>query len=707
MKRSRTPARLVLLVLCAGAPLAALGQTPHADAARENSLPIRKITLYRSGVGSFERRGVVDADARVQLRVRTEQVNDILKSMVVLDLSGKGRIDNVAYASREPLARRLASFGIDLSDEPPLGTILARLRGTPVTITMQGGIALSGQIVGGEVRMQAQGNAQQLVGVPHVSILTAQGIQTVSLLDARAVRIDDVSLRAELEMALAALAEHRADRTKTVEIVTAGPAGREIHVGYVHEMPVWKVSYRLVLPDLDASARAGQASIQGWAIVENTTDDDWTNVRLALVSGRPVSFTMDLYEPLYIKRPDLPVPQVAAAMPRLYELGIAATPEPAAAQSPMRRAYGSESVSRKAPGAPDMDRLEALSKAAGRAGGDLSGEDMAAFSTRAAALAQETGEVFRYEIEAPVTIERQRSAMLPIINQPVTARRVSIYSRADGGQHPMRGVDLTNSTALQLLPGPVAVYDGPVYAGDAQIGHVSPGDSRLLSYAVDLETAVLVKDESAVNVQRLRIVNGVLEQTQQFRRTVTYEFTSKDSTRGRTIVVEHPRDGSLTLVRPDKPAQETPANYRFELALEPGKKSSLPVVEERIDRLSLTLLDFDHPTLLRYQREGRASEAVLRAFQEGQQRRAAIAEAERRLADLERERTSIAEDQSRIRANMEAIDRTSALYARYMERLTAQENRLEELAGRIAQARDEVARLKKELAEFISKLNVD
>ncbi|MBM4107705.1 MAG: hypothetical protein FJ255_02660 [Phycisphaerae bacterium] len=717
MSRLPVRTRLAALVLLAGVPVAALAQAPGAtpraagadaaDAADE--LPIRRITLYRSGVGGFERRGVVGADARIQLRVRTEQVNDILKSMVVLDLSGQGRIDNVAYGSKEPLARRLASFGIDLSDEPALGTILARLRGTPVTMTMQGGITITGQIIGGEVRMQAQGTAQQLVGVPYLSLLTPTGIQTLNLLDARAIRIDDPALKTELEMALAALAEHRADRTKAVEIVTSGPPGREIHVGYIHEMPVWKVSYRLVLPDTGPSPRGAAASVQGWAIVENTTDGDWNDVRLSLVSGRPVSFTMDLYQPLYIERPDLPVPQVAAALPRLYELSAGERPMDAMADARARfAARRSESVAGRpaAPAAAEARAFE-LGKALQSADRMLGAEEMTEFAARAAALAQESGEVFQYEIDAPVTIERQRSAMLPIINQGVAARRVSIYSRSEGGQHPMRGVDLTNTTSLQLLPGPVAVYDGAVYAGDAQIGHVSPNDSRLLSYAVDLETAVLLKDESSVNVQRLRIVSGVLLQTQQYRRTVTYEFTSKDAARGRTLVIEHPRDTSMTLVKPEKPAQETPANYRFELLLEPGQTASLPVIEERTDRVSLGLLDFDHPTLLRYQKEGKASEAVLKAFQDGQQRRAAIADAERRLADLEREQASISEDQNRIRSNMASIDRTSQLYTRYMQKLTEQETRLEELIGKIREGRDEVARLKQALADFVSRLTVE
>ncbi len=701
--------RLAVLVLCAGTPLAAPAQAPSADAHAQaaQELPVRRITLYRSGVGSFERRGVVGADGRILLRVRTEQVNDILKSMVVLDLSGRGRIDNVAYGSREPIGRRLAGFGVDISDNPTAATLLDRLKGSPVRVRLPEG-DVSGVIMNVEHRPtvyagQGQQNAAKF-DLPWINLLTDSGVRSVNLTLASGFELLDHGLAGELRKALEVLAEHRADRTKTVEIVTSGPAGRDIHVGYIHEMPVWKVSYRLVLPDLDAAAKAGQGSIQGWAIVENTTDSDWVDVRLSLVSGRPVSFTMDLYQPLYIERPNLPVPQVAAALPRMYEAGVPAAPQPLAMDArSVARARIAESESAEAP-APGRPRT---GKAMDRFDRDLSGEDLAHYAAHAAALARESGEVFQFEVQAPVTIERQHSAMLPIINQETVLRRVSIYNRADGGEHPMRGVDLTNSTGLQLLPGPVAVYDGPVYAGDAQIGHVSPGDSRLLSYAVDLETAVLVKDESAVEVRRLRIVNGVVEQTQQFRRTVTYEFTSKDPARGRTIIVEHPRDGSMSLVKPEKPARETPAHYRFELALEPGKKSSLPVIEERTDHVSLTLLDFDHPTLLRYQREGKASESVLKAFQEGQQKRAAISDAERRLAELERERAAIAEDQTRIRANMGSIDRNSQLYARYMEKLTQQESRMEDLVALIARARDEVTRLRQDLAGFISRLNVD
>lgn len=709
----RASQRLVVLVLLAGTAFPACAQQAPARAAEAlaagaSELPIRRITLYRSGVGSFERRGEVGADARIQLRVRTEQVNDILKSMVVLDLSGEGRIDNVAYGSKEPLARRLASFGVDISDNPTAGALLDRLKGSPVRVRLPEG-DVSGIIMNVEHRPtvysgQGQQNASKF-DLPWINLLTDSGVRSVNLTLASGFELLDPALAGELQKALEVLAEYRADRTKTVEIVTSGPAGRNIHVGYIHEMPVWKVSYRLVLPELESSGKGAQGSIQGWAIVENTTDSDWNSVRLSLVSGRPVSFTMDLYQPLYIERPDLPVPQVAAAIPRLYELGVQDRAADPMADARLRRSAGRPEApaATQAPG-----RAEFFGKAArGLESAALAGEDMAQFSARAAALAQESGEVFQFEVEAPVSIERQRSAMLPIINQATGARRVSIYNRTDGGQHPMRGVDLTNTTGLQFLPGPVSVFDGAVYAGDAQIGHVSADDSRLLSYAVDLETAVLLKDESSVNVQRLRIVNGVLEQTQQYRRTVTYEFTSKDGKRGRSLVIEHPRDGSMTLVKPAKAAQETPANYRFELALDAGKSASLPVIEERTDRVHLGLLDFDHPTLLRYQKEGKVSEAVLKAFQEGQQRRAAIADAERRLAELEGERAAIGEDQQRIRSNMGSIDRTSQLYTRYMQKLTEQETRLEDLVGKIAAGRQEVAGLHQALAEFVSKLNIE
>jgi hypothetical protein len=678
--------------------------------AQDQPLPITNLTLYRSGVGYFERRAQIEGDRKIQLRFATDQINDILKSMVLLDLDG-GRIDAVSYGSKEPLQRRLASFGVDLSDEPPLGTILARLRGAGVKFVLVDGTNITGAILGGEMRPQALGNAQQPVPIPFVNVVTNSGIRYVNLTQITSVELTDKDLNAELTKALAAIAEHHADRIKTVDVSLKGGGSRRVVVAYVHEMPVWKTSYRLVLPE-PATGNPGNAAdrptIQGWAIVENTTDEDWHDVRLSLVAGRPVSFQMDLYEPLHVERPLLPVPTIPGVVSRAYEGGIAlddmrrADEAPPAPMEPADKA-----IARRAPGAPRASSIAAGRGAAALRDAEYSAGEFAGYAAQAQAQGGEIGEVFQYTLKDPVTIERQRSAMLPILAAPIDGRRVSIYSRADGSEHPMRGVEIINTTGLQLMPGPISVFDGSAYAGDAQIGHVTLGDKRLLAYAVDLDVTATARDESVSTVQRIRIVQGLIEQTTKLQSKVTYGFSNKDAKRGRTVLIEHPRVDGWTLVEPAKPADETPTLYRFEAAVDPGKAASVAVVQERVERQSIAVASYDLPTLLAYTREGKVSQKVVDAVREAARLQAAVGDTQQAVARLDQERQGIEQDQARIRQNMQSIARDTELYRRYTTKLNEQETRLEQIGTEREKALAAVRQAQAALDAYVRGLNIE
>ncbi|MCC6428507.1 MAG: hypothetical protein IT435_17020 [Phycisphaerales bacterium] len=696
------------------------------------SLPIKRITLYRSGVGSFERRGVIDGDASVQLRFNTDQVNDILKSMVVLDLGG-GQVDSVSYGSKEPLAKRLASFGVDISDNPSVKELLSQLRGSKATISTPEG-QVSGTILGTESRPEAQGQANNPIEIPYLNLLTSAGIRSINYRSITNVVLDDKALNDELGRALAALAEHRADRTKTVDVGFSGQGSRDVAIAYVNEMPVWKTSYRLVLPDSRKGAKEGDSAkdqgsptIQGWAIVENTTDEDWNDVTLSLVSGRPVSFQMDLYEPLFVERPEIPVPTIPGVAPRIYTASTAmrnSLQEMADAELSSRK-----SMDRRAPGAPPAssapaNKAEYAAKRSDGGGGESPFRDaheaagepaivsaqMANYAARAQAQAVESGELFQYQLDHPVTVERQRSAMLPILSSAIDGRRISIYNRADGSQYPMRGIELKNTSKLQLMPGPISVYDGGAYAGDAQIGHVPPGDKRLLAYSVDLDVNVVAKDDSTSTIQKIRITKGALEQTVKRIISTAYAFKNKDQARDRTIIVEHPRMEGWTLVDESgsaKPVERADNIYRFELAIAPDKEGTLRVAQEQVMRHTAGVFDFDWNWLVQQQQGGRMSEAALKAIQEAGRRRGLVEDANRRIAAFEKTKTEIDQDQARLRQNLTSIDKTSQLYSRYMTKLSDQETRLDKLLEDLEKARADAQKLQAELDEYVSSLNVE
>ena len=683
--------------------------SPKPAAVGVGDLPIKRITLYRSGVASFERHGSVTGNTQVPLKFTAAQVNDILKSLVVIDRSGKGRVAGVSYGSKEPLARRLSAFGLDISDQPSTLQLLGRLRGNQVQLIFSQSKA-TGTVMGTELRdtiYTGKDGVATNIKLPWVTLLTDAGLRTFNCAEIEGIDVLDKTLAADLAKALALIAEQGQDRFKTVDVSLEGEGTRDIAIAYIQESPVWKTSYRAVLED-NADEKP-KMLLQGWAIVENTTDDDWNNVSLSLVSGRPVSFTMNLYEPLYMARPDVPVPMIAGVMPRTFDSGWADADEDRMVDLSDASAKPAAAPTASMPGGTRARGLsssaDALYAQKQRMESGFSLPISEANSSGSAAQAVEAGEVFQYQLSQPVTIERQRSAMLQIINASLPQRRISIYS-ADRGKNPLRGVELTNATGLQLLPGPISVFDSGTYAGDAQINQVAPGDSRFIAYAVDLDVLAEVKPDANNSITRVRIVKGVLESSQKTVRTTTYNFVNKDTKRPRTIVVEHPKSGE-TLVEPKKPTTETDSMYRFETECKPGAKTQLKVVQETLQTYTVALLSTDMPSLMRLSQQGVASKELIDAYKKAAELQNAVDAAQNKVNALKKEREEIDRDQTRIRNNMGSVDRNSDLYKRYVAKLTEQETRVEALTGEQAAAEQAVQNAKAKLDQYVSSLSVD
>jgi hypothetical protein len=439
-----------------------------------------------------------------------------------------------------------------------------------------------------------------------------------------------------------------------------------------------------------------QPIIQGWAVVENATDEDWTDVRLTLASGRPVSFTMDLQTPLIMLRPTVAVPVLANVGSVSYEAGV------------------NQASSAGFAGARELSAQEAAKMAAAPSAGHVSYDRIAGsggvdadYLTAVRAVAGEVGEQFVYTIATPVTIERQQSAMLPILGAPIEGRRVTIYAPATGTDKPMRGVEMTNNTGLHLMPGPIAVYDGGAYAGDAQIRHTSRGQERLLSYAVDVDVDVKEEPTQASDMQRLRIVDGMIEE--QFLRRLTTEYTlvNRDESRARDVIIERPVEHGWDLKAPAKADEETENARRFFVALAPKETKEFTVVVERVDRSLVALTGYDIERLLRYAQSGKASQAVVDAVKKAAGMQAEGQRMEASIGEIDRETQEIGQDQDRIRRNMGSVNRGDELHTRYMKKLAEQENRLEPLAENRVKLVEERNAKVAELEAYLRELDVE
>ncbi len=291
--------------------------TTPAATATSGQLPVAQTILYSSGVGYFQREGTIDGNQRIDLSFPVEDVNDLLKSMVLQD-HNNGHISAVSYDSQAPIAKTLQSFAINLTDNPGYGAILNQARGEKVEVTLQQGNAaqpgnVTGSVIGVEKQHQQVGK-DSVVEVEMLNLWCAEGMRAVKLNDVLRVRFLNSVLEGELKRALETVGLSHDTAKKSVSIMFSGDGKREVSVAYVVENPIWKTSYRLVLP----TKKDAKPSLQGWAIVENSTEEDWKDVRMALVSGRPISFRMDLYQPLYVPRPLVEPELFASLRPPTY-----------------------------------------------------------------------------------------------------------------------------------------------------------------------------------------------------------------------------------------------------------------------------------------------------------------------------------------------------------------------------------------------------
>ena len=673
-------AQSALLVLLVAATAVA---QPPASATR-TVVPVKRVVLFSSGVGYYEHDGIVRGDVATELRFKADQINDVLKSLVFQDRDG-GHVNAVTYPSQTPLSRTLKSFQVDITSNPSLADLLNQLRGARVSVQAPTE-RLTGTILGVETRRKAA-SAGEPIAVPTLDLFTGGTIRAIELPSVTGLSLEDPQLEDELTKALAALAQARDQDKKPVTIDFTGTGDRRVRIGYVVEAPVWKTSYRLLLGEK-------HHQLQGWAIVENQTESDWNNVSLSLVSGRPLSFVMDLYQPLYATRPTV-VPRLFAGLhPQVYASGIAASAETAPMQPVPERPAGAGNGPIRIRGTANLAEVVVTATA-----------DETDESVRPVADGTDLGELFEYSVGS-VTLPRQKSAMLPIIVDSVGVARVSIYNPSVLPRNALTGVRLTNSTGKLLLQGPITVLDRNTYAGDARIDDVPSGQQRLLSYGVDLQLTVDATRE--YHVDRLvtgRIVKGVLvlETKQLYTRTYSAHNTSDHD---KTLIIEHGRRGGFTLVDTEQPIETLPNLYRFQGNAPAGRVATFTVREEFVSSSSFALLNADLGQVLSYARTGGMPGHVSDALSKAAQRRQALMDTERQINERNQQLAQIAQEQTRIREDMKTVSANTPYYARLLAKLNDQESTIE----RLQRERDELAARRdsqrRELDEYLQNLNV-
>jgi hypothetical protein len=675
------------------------------------------VVLFSSGVGYFQREGTVTGNARVDLSFPVADINDLIKSMVLRDLDG-GHVSAVSYDSNAPVEKTLKSFAVDLSANPGFGQILNQARGEKVEVVLNQTNAaqpgtMTGSVVGVEKQKQAAGK-DATVDVELLNMWCADGLRSVKVSDVQRVRFLNPVMDNEVRKALETLTLSHDTQKKAVTLNFVGEGKRDVRVGYVIENPIWKTSYRLVL----GKEKQDKPFLQGWAVVENPTDEDWKDVRMALVSGRPISFQMDLYTPLYVPRPTV-VPELFASLRPVTYSGDLHARDEALTKAPLEEKQKEQLEVRRLADAKDGEKADRLLRGlaadkpgdaayAARLRKELDGKmSLGDSGVSSMATAAKLGDFFQYAIDKPVSLPRQKSALLPIVNKEVEGERVSIYNERTQAKFPLLGLKFKNTSGLHLMQGPITVFEGSNYAGDARILDLQPNEERLISYAVDLGTEVNpVPSSDNGRLTQVKAVKGILYTTTKLRETKTYTIVNRNDAE-RVVLVEHPVRNEFKLTDTDKPAETASDFYRFQVKVPAGKTATQTVTEERLLGEQVQLSNSNDEQIRIFLNSPVTSQKVKDGLKQALDLRLALNKTQRDIGEQQRQLQTITDDQVRLRANLKEMPPTAAAYKRYLEKFDQQETEIEKLQADIKKLQGTEFSQKKEFEDFLANFNAE
>jgi len=646
-------------------------------------LPVRKVVLYKNGVGYFEHAGTVTGNQKVAIDFTSSQLNDVLQSLTVLD-EGGGHIAGVNYNSTTPLAEQLKSLSLGMTDDPSSTELFQALRGQRVEVTGGPGGTIVGRLMSIESRTEKAATGDATVDKFYLTIVAGTGaVRVIELTPALSVRPLDTGLQGQLDRYLELLSTTRTTGLRHLTLDALGQGQRELRVSYISEVPVWKSTYRIVFPRATASGDSGNAIVQGWAVVDNTVGADWDNVQLSLVAGAPQSFIQPLSQPLYIKRPEIPIATNEQTAPQTHEAAETATVQPElqsnAIGGPRAKAaaHGFGVAGMQGLGAGSGGGLGNATTSAVL--GAVFGGNVGGGLYRTSDVLQQ-GDVstnafddyFEYSLTQPVTIHKNESAMVPILQQDLPAEHVTLW--ADKDPKPLRALWLENKSNLTLDAGSFSIFESGEFAGEGLLDPIHPGEKRLMSYAVD--QAVKVHRGGFASTRTLHHIamrDGIMVETTSEVTESTYTVNNT-ADEARTVIVEHARRANGQLDSEPKPAETTATAYRFRVAVKPHESVDLHVGEraDLSERVSIDPNQNRSEYLVSVSKYSPALEDKLKALIDAE---TALNDLNRKIGEIEDKERSLVGDESRERDNVTALKGNEAA-KRFVEDLNRTEDEI-------------------------------
>jgi hypothetical protein len=674
----------LVLIFGIGGALCSAQQSSSSSDTDAARLPVKRVVLYKNGVGYFEHSARVRGNQELGIDFTTGQLNDVLKSLTVVDL-GDGRISGIRYNSIAPLDERLRALRLPFGEQITRAEFLSALRGSRVEIAGKGESA-TGRLLSVEEEDRTN-DSGATYHVTDFSIVTDSGeMKNFELGPGVSVRLADHDLNDEVGRYLSLVGSSRARDLRRMTVSATGNGDRDIFVSYISEVPVWKSTYRIILPEKPNE----KPLLQGWAIVDNTIGEDWKDVQLSLIAGAPQSFIQNISQPLYARRPEIALPESAMLTPQTHEgtmkqEGPAVPPPPPSAGGVAGKTGQFEFRSRN--GANDLsvssEQVEVHGAAVpmamptnGRSFDRL--EQFAQLQNAQVAQAQELGDYFEYNIKQAITIGKNQSALVPILQSRIDAEKVTLWT-ANGSPPPLRALWIKNASGLTLDAGTFNIIDSGTFAGEGLIETIHPDERRLLSYAADTAVRVTSQAESKdLPVSRIQILKGVMFLSREHRDKVKYTIRNSD-TASRQVVIEHPVRAGWKLIESNKPEETSASHYRFRVSIEPDKTNELTVEEVHQDVSRSMLTDITEHQVEVLAVENVMTPEIQAAFRRVLEQKNQISKLQSEAQTRQKELGAINNDQARIRENMKVLKGSveeKALLARYTRQLNSQEDRL-------------------------------
>jgi hypothetical protein len=619
-----------------------------------SSLPITRMTLYKHGVGFFERRGTLHGGA-VELPFRIKEMKDILKSLTAIDLAG-GQVLGIEYPTPQLIEERLAGCSIRLGNDRSLRDLLIGLRGASLRLLLDQGEEVRGVMVGADEPPERHPLSSTLV-----SLLRSDSnrVDSFSLSRIQGVEIEAERSLKDLRFFLKTAALQEEDCLVKIHL---SPGDHDLSVSYIAPAPTWRVSYRLVA-DSQTGTRAQETLLLGWGIFDNNLEEDLQEIALSLVAGMPISFVYDLFTPFTPERP-------------VIEEESRVAPGPVEFEAPAALGAGFA-----APAAPPMRAMAMMETA--KAPAPISAEALRS-STTVMAAGKEMGELFQYRIGTPVSVGRGQSAMVPIVSASLSYRKDLIYNGAKLPEHPVATLRFENHTGLTLERGPVTVVENGEYVGEAILPFTAHTGEVTVPYAVELGVKIRQEHQRSLELRAIRISGALLlieEWEIQARKYLLQNTTDKNL----QVLIEHPRSASYSLFDTPEPRESTLDMRRFDVPAASHAETVFEVRERALRSRREELRKQSYAGLQQYLKQGLIDRLAHDRLRELLELWEKVTSLEVEMTGLDKERQKIYQAQEQIRGNMGALESTGkegALRASYVDKLQAAEQQLEALAAR-------------------------